>query len=282
MSWRRPQVSITIMLVVVWALTGCSATKLAYNQADWYLTREVSKVFCPTSEQRDALKREVVSFMRWHRRHELPLYAKDLRRLARGLERPVSRKLFDDAVAVVDRAWARAKRRLARPLVALGARLGTKQVACLAVKLRRDHDETLKELEASEDAFRARRADKVVDTVEKWVGDLSGSQRKKVRAAVGGRRAARSEARAQLNAGRRVAAVLGRRDASYKQTWLKAVFGRRYATFTTAERELMLRRDRRRRRMIRDLAVTLDASQRGRLKRKLLSFAEDFEALARQ
>lgn len=270
------------MLAVAWCLTGCSATKLAYNQADWYLTREVSKAFCPTSQQRAALKRAVTSFLKWHRRHELPRYAKDLRRLARGLERPVSRKLFDDAVAVVESAWERAKRKLARPIVDLGKSLGSKQASCLAVKLRRDHDEKLKELEASEAAFRARRADKVVSTAEKWVGDLSKSQRKKVRAAVGGRREARSEALAQLNAGRRVVAVLGRKDASTKQTWLKAVFGRRYATFTKAEREVMRRRDRRRRRMIRDLAVTLNRSQRDRLKRRLISFAEDFEALSRQ
>jgi hypothetical protein len=270
------------MLFVIWCLTGCSATKLAYNQADWYLTREVSKVFCPTSAQRAALKREVTSFMRWHRRHELPRYARDLRRLARGLERPVSRQLFDDAVAVVEGAWARTKRRLARPLIALGKNLGSKQVSCLAAKLRRDHDEKLKELEASEAAFKARRADKIVSTAEKWVDDLSKDQQRKVRAAVCGRREARAEALAQLHAGRRVAAVLGRQDARYKQTWLTAVFGRRYATFTKAEREVMLRRDRRRRRMIRDLAVTLNASQRRHLKRRFLSLAEDFEALARQ
>ena len=121
-----------LALPFVLLIFGCSSFRVAYNQADWYLAREVNKYLCPTSEQRGALERVAERFLRWHRRHELPRYAKVFRRVARALDRPVKKELLLETFNQIDQARQRASRRLAPDLVAFGLRLGEAQARCLA------------------------------------------------------------------------------------------------------------------------------------------------------
>jgi hypothetical protein len=261
-------------------LSGCSSFRIAYNQADWYLVRQVSKYICPTTKQRAALARATESFLRWHRRHELPRYARAFRRVASALDRPVKKKLLLETYDLIDRARERASRRMEPAVVALGLRLGDAQARCLASKLATEQRKRLGEL-GGEESYRRKHGEKVIDTFEDWVGALSAEQRAVSRSMLDSLPTARAVAVARLNKGLRLVGALRARDLGKKRRWLAAWVTDPFALYTPRERALMKRRHLRRREQLWRLVRTLSATQRKRFKDRLLAFARDFEALSR-
>lgn len=286
MTTRPPSVPIVLFVLVVLPSlgllsAGCSSTRLAYNNADWYLVREVSGQICPTDAQRDGLKRVVADLLRWHRRQELPRYARALRHVATEVRRgPVTHKLLLETYDVLDGARIRATRRLAGPLVAFGITLGGKQVGCIALKLDERHRERLAELEGSAAAYRARHGEKMVDRLEPWVGDLSAGQQATLTALLPSQAEARAVARAHLHKGLRLISALSSPHADKKRAWLRAWVTDPYALYSDAERRMLTRRDARNRAAIWPLVKGLTERQRLRFADKLLEYARDFEALA--
>lgn len=267
-------------LLLVLALAGCSSFRIAYGQADWYVARQISKAICPTSGQRTALKHVATEFFSWHRRHELPRYARAFRRIAGELDRPVSRQLLHETYALIDKARERASRQLDRPLVAFGMRLGPQQASCLASEVVAMQRKRLAELGGSEAAYREKHQQKLIDTIDDWIGDLSGKQQTIVSSVLDSQPRARAVAVARLNKGMRLVSALRSPDLRKKRKWLRGWVNDPYAFHTTAEVVMLKQRDHRRRAQLWQLVRTLSARQRKHFKQKLLSYAKDFEILA--
>jgi hypothetical protein len=262
-------------------LSSCSSFRIAYNQADWYLVRQVSKYICPTPEQRAALARVADGFLRWHRRHELPRYATAFRRIAAALDRPVKKELLLETYGLIDHARERASRRLEPAIVALGLRLGETQARCLAAKIAMGQRKRLGELGGDEESYRRKHGEKVIDTFEDWVGSLSEKQRAVSRSMLDSQPTARAVAVARLNKGMRLVSAIRARDPKKKRRWLKSWVTDPFALYTVKERALMKRRHRERREQLWGLVRTLTAAQRKRFKEKLVAYARDFEVLSR-
>ncbi|MEZ5663404.1 MAG: DUF6279 family lipoprotein [Burkholderiaceae bacterium] len=68
-----------VLLLLALALAGCSATRLAYNQAPtlayWWIDGHVDL----NNGQSDALRKDIDAFFAWHRRDALPAYTRLLR-----------------------------------------------------------------------------------------------------------------------------------------------------------------------------------------------------------
>ncbi len=279
---RRPLRTLALVAVIcVTCTSGCSSTRLAYNNADWYLVREIDKVLCPDSRQKEELERLVKGFFAWHRRHELPRYARSLRKVAGAVKRgPVTHKLLLEVYGILDGARVRATNRLKGPLVAFGMTLGRKQASCIAVKLAASRRERLDELKGSPAAYRVRHLKKMEDKLEPWIGDLDARQRRHLAALLPSQGQARATAQARFNKGLRFIAAVTSPAADKKRSWLRAWVSDPYALYATKERKLMKGREVRNKRLILPLAQALSAKQRGRFADKVLEYARDFEALA--
>lgn len=274
--------SFMIGLTLAALLSGCSSTRLAYNNASWLLTREIGKYACPPKKLRETLKRDMDQFLRWHRRHELPRYASALRRIARGLGSRVTRKLLEEIYATLEGARQRASRRAAKVLVRFGMSLGSRQAGCLAVKLQAGHKKRLVEMLGSREDYLDRVTEKIVDTLEPWMGAPTKAQRALITGMIPPQPRARAVAAARYKKGLRLVAAIISRDRVKKRAWLERWVTDPYALYTVQERTLLKGRDRRNRERLLPVARTLSAAQRKKLAGKLLDYARDFDVLARQ
>lgn len=278
----RPRIALALGLLAALPSGGCSSVRIAYESASWFLVRELDKALCLEREQRAGLRRSVEGLLRWHRQHELPRYAELLRRVVRGLEKPVTRELLRATIDGLDQARRRAVRAAEAPLLRFGLSLGPRQAGCLAVAVARRRAESERDERANPEAHRARERRKTVARLEDWVGELSASQRALVARLTPARDEAAASSRARLNRWMRLVSALSSRDPARKRGWLRAWIGDPDGLFSDEERTIIRRERVANEARLWQLLQTLDASQRGRLARRLGGYAADLEALARR
>lgn len=80
-----------LVVVAAGVLAGCGAVmRIAYNNGDFALRLMANDYFDPQGEQQDVLRAQLARFHEWHRREELPVYARTFQsaaeRTARGLK----------------------------------------------------------------------------------------------------------------------------------------------------------------------------------------------------
>jgi Family of unknown function (DUF6279) len=83
MPHRRLSVPLLFfpLLVLLLALQGCSAVKLAYNQADTVLYWRLDSYVDLNEDQAPRVREGLAQFQQWHRRSQLPAYAALLARV---------------------------------------------------------------------------------------------------------------------------------------------------------------------------------------------------------
>src|SRR2546423_10712058 len=97
---RSPTRPTKTLLVVAACLcvAGCAGVvRVAYNNSDFALRMMADRYFDLQSEQEDYLQKQLAHFHEWHRREELPIYARTLSGAADRIKRGVQRE---------DVAWA--------------------------------------------------------------------------------------------------------------------------------------------------------------------------------
>lgn len=265
-------------------LSGCSATRLVYNNADWLLQRELVKHTCPTEAQQDWLKLQLVSLHRWHRRQELPRYVRALRRLTRALDRPLTRPAVEALFDELDGARRRLSQRLAAPAAVYLEGLAAPQIACLVRQQQLWTTRLRRELRGPAEGYVARQRDKLEDRLDDWMGDLSLAQRGAVDRLLRARRPAHGVvARAWSSWGRRLVAVLRKAGPRLARTRrLRQAMTDRAALYSQRERAAVLAWSRSNRQLTWAAARLMTATQRARLKLKLATLAKDLQALSNQ
>ena len=63
-----------LILVLAFALVGCSSTKLAYRYADWGIVWWVEDYVTLTADQKQQLNSDIEQLRQWHCSAELPRY----------------------------------------------------------------------------------------------------------------------------------------------------------------------------------------------------------------
>jgi hypothetical protein len=172
---------ITLLLVVIF-LNGCSAFRLAYDNADAYLRWRAGNYLDVHGEAADDLHERIDGFLAWHRATALPDYARLTDEAARRLGDGLSR---EDVVWGYDSVRMHARRSLreaAERIAPLLDRLSEEQVKHMESRLGEDNRRFAREnLRGSENERRKRRAERMMDRLEDWVGSLSEAQVKRVR-----------------------------------------------------------------------------------------------------
>ncbi len=165
------------LLAVALALQGCSAIKIAYNQAPelayWYLDGYVDF----SGNQMVQVKDELARLQAWHRQSQLPIYVDTLQKLQQEVPANISSErvcgIYSDLrkklMAVSDRAEP--------AIAALASSIETQQVAQIEKRFAKSNAEYIDDyIEASAKASRKKRYKQAVDRAEMVYGRLDDAQ----------------------------------------------------------------------------------------------------------
>jgi Family of unknown function (DUF6279) len=163
-------------------LAGCTALRLAYDNADTYLLFRAKSYLDLDAKASDELDERIDEFFAWHRRTALPQYARISEEAAKRVTRGLSR---EDLVWGYDSLLAHARQSLriaAERVAPLLDRLTPQQVAYMEKRFAEDNRKFAREyLRGSEAERRKRRARRLEERLEDWVGNLSSMQAEKVK-----------------------------------------------------------------------------------------------------
>lgn len=170
------------LLVLAGALYGCSTLRFAYENADTYLRWRLGSYLDVQGEAAEELDERIDSFLDWHRAHALPKYA----RIAAESGQRFGDKLSpEDLVWAYDTVMTQARESLrigAEKVAPMLDRLTPKQVAHMEQRFAEENRKFAREyLRGSERERKRRRALRIIDRLEDWVGTLSQAQAERVK-----------------------------------------------------------------------------------------------------
>jgi hypothetical protein len=169
-------------ILAVLALAGCSGVRMVYDNVDTFIRWRLLQFLDVHGEQADELDESIGRFLRWHRAQALPKYARDADEAARRLSRGLSP---EDIVWGYDASVAHARESLrvaVDQLAPLLDRLSPEQLRHMEQRIAEENRKFAREnLRGGERERRERRAQRIVERLEEWVGGLSKAQVERVR-----------------------------------------------------------------------------------------------------
>lgn len=181
MTNRCGKIGIITCLLV---LSACSSTTFVYNRLDivlpWYLDDYVEL----DNEQEQQLDNLLQPFLAWHRQEELPQYVALLDRIESSLGQQLT---GDDIAAIyedIQAGWLRLEAKSLDWLLTMGASLSDRQVTDMMAHLEEQQQDYEKEyLGRSERKYRKETDDRLLDSMQDYLGRLDKSQRNRLREA---------------------------------------------------------------------------------------------------
>ena len=171
-----------LLLLAAVALAGCSGVRIAYDNADTIIRWRLLQFLDVHDAQADELDERIARFLRWHRANALPKYARDAEEAARRLGDGLSQ---DDLNWGYDVALAHAResvRAAAEQVAPLLDQLDAEQIWHMEQRIAEENRKFAREnLRGSERERRQRRAERIAQRMEEWVGTLSKAQVERVR-----------------------------------------------------------------------------------------------------
>lgn len=284
----RPTRDILLPLLLLALATGCSSTRLAYNNADWLIKREIARDSCPSSDQEDWLEAELDKLHVWHRRQELPRYALTLRQVAAGLapgQSEASRqqalgRLFDG----LEQAGRRFGARLAGPAGTYLSTLSGKQHQCMTRGMIRRYGKYAADLRLSHARYIRRQRDKLEDRLDDWIGDLTVAQQREVDRLIAQRKRTHHKVTlAWRTWSWRVITMLQRTaSVAERARQVRAAIKDRFHLYNKPERAVLRQWDEANRQITRAVVRLMSGAQRTRLNARLLNLAGALEAISRE
>ena len=175
---RRIIVLCLLAAATLTALAGCTATRLAYQQApqlsQWWLDGH----FDFDDAQSVQVREEIDAFFEWHRRHELPRYGDLLRRWQAMAQRDIGAdEVCAEFEVIRDRLWHAGERSL-EPFTRLLLRLGPRQIDYLQSRQARSNEAFARDFLRGPPARRLEhRLEQAVSRSERLYGTLDERQR---------------------------------------------------------------------------------------------------------
>jgi hypothetical protein len=266
-------------------LTGCSAVQFSYNHAEGLLRYKLNDYVDLDESQTEAFKQRLGRVQDWHRGNELPLYVAFLQSARDRFVRGATRADLDWALVELRKRYRIAIARAATDAAPLLATLSDDQLRSIEKGLARDESKFRREWLSGNPARRERYvAERLIDRIEEWTGDLNDAQRAQVGAFVRAhpglnelriqeRRRWQKEALELVRQHRgkpaelapKLAALFSDPDARRSDQYNREM--RRYESDLC---DLLLALER-----------TLDSEQRARALGRIDRYAEDFRALTR-
>ena len=265
------------------SLAACSATRVAYDNADTLLRFMASRYLDLDAAQSEDLTRRIARFHQWHRSNELPAYAALLRSASQRAAAGITAEDVAWGLANVRLRYRRFAAKAAEDAAPVLATLANAQLAALERKFAENNEKYAKEFVPSDDKERRRRQLKrMLERFRDFAGDLTPDQQARIgRFALAHERhvALRFEDRQRLQ--RELVALLEqRREPQELSRQLAEMFTRPEARRSEEFIEEDTRWEEDLGRLIVDLDRSLSPKQRAHVVRRLSDYAEDFSVLA--
>ena len=270
---------VTLALAGMLLIAACSTLRLAYDNAPIYVKYRAGQYFDVQGAQDHELAERIDAFFAWHREAALPEYALVAEEAAVRLGKGLSR---DDLVWGYDSLVAHARQSLraaAQRIAPLLDRLTPEQAAYMEHGFAKDNRKFEREnLRGSEEERRKRRAQRVEERLEDWVGNLSQAQVERVRqysarAPLYDEMRYRDRQRFQAEVAGMVRARRAHELLPERLAWWERGRDPAYEQASQANRQEFFA-------LLLDLDRSLSEAQRARARDNLRRYAGDFAALA--
>ena len=272
-----------LLAISTLALGACSATRVAYDNADAMLRFMASSYLDLDAGQSEDLKPRIARFHQWHRANELPVYAGLLHSASQRASQGITTEDVAWGLASVRARYRRFAAKAAEDAAPVLATLVPAQLAALERKFAENNEKYAKEFLSSDDRQRRRAQGKrMLERFRDFAGELTSEQEARIERFVTVHErhlVLRFEDRQRWQRDL-VAALREQRDPRE--------LGRRLAEmFIKPElrrSEEFLREDKRwdedLGQLVADLDRSLSPGQRAHVVRRLSDYAEDFAVLA--
>lgn len=272
-----------LLLAVCAPLASCSATRIAYDNANTVLRFMASSYLELDDAQAEDLGQRIARFHQWHRASELPVYAALLRSASARAAGGITAEDVAWGLANVRARYRRLAAKAAEDAAPVLMTLSSAQLAALERKFAENNEKYARKFLAADDAERrGAQAKRMLGHFRDFAGRLTPDQEARIeRFALAHERHVflRFEDRRRWQQ-QAVAALVRRRSAPELGRALAETFEkpelRRSEEFIGEDE----RWDEDLGRLIVDLDRSLSAEQRARVVRRLSGYAEDFAALA--
>ena len=176
---RRSMTSVLFVALI--SLTGCSANRLLYNQADTFIRWAADDYVDLTREQQVVFDQRLDDFLVWHRNEELPRYREFIITSLATLDGGVT---LDEAVVIsedIDLAADRFQAQFVELLLATAVDLSDEQIQDFLAELDRNQAEYAEErLVRDTETYYEDSAKTMTDLVKRLMGRLSREQRAEI------------------------------------------------------------------------------------------------------
>jgi hypothetical protein len=166
-----------IAAVAALLLAGC-ATKLFYERLDFFIGWRLGDYVTLKQEQNLQFKGAFAQLWKWHRTHELPLYAQDLREMARTLDgRAITASQVAERSARFQAHWERLMEQSVNSMCDLTKSLDDAQAREILEGVDDDIADFRKEyVEPSEKDLRRKAQKRTAKWIKRWTGPLNDTQ----------------------------------------------------------------------------------------------------------
>lgn len=182
----RRAIPLAALLAAALLLAACSAIRIGYNQADTLLGYKADEYFDLEGVQRDEFARRIERLLAWHRREQLPDYARFLEEAKRRAERGPTRA---DVEWFVESVKARVRTLAAQGAADAAAMLATvtpDQIRHLQGQWERDNAKFVREhrLKGTREERSRAQVRRTLEQVKDWYGSLTVEQENRITALV--------------------------------------------------------------------------------------------------
>lgn len=177
---KNPFLSALIGLLFLLLLSGCSVVSLAYDYADWMMLWRIDHYFDTSPQQEGKLEQHVKELHRWHRTHELPLYAKFLRDIQQQVKTGLSSETLDHTMLNYQELRAHLARQIAFHGASFLINLQPEQQTYFQAVLKEENHDLQKDFGDTPEGRVAKRMESVMSILEFWVGEVSEAQTKTI------------------------------------------------------------------------------------------------------
>jgi len=170
-----------LLAISALALAACSATRLAYDNADTMLRFMASSYLDLDAAQSDDLTPRIARFHQWHRSNELPVYAALLRSASQRAARGITAEDVAWGLGNVRSRYRRLAARAAEDGAPVLATLASAQLAALEHKFAENNEKYARQFLPSDHKERRRaQLKRMLERFRDFAGDLTPDQEARI------------------------------------------------------------------------------------------------------
>jgi len=262
---------------------SCNSIKFAYNQADWLVLNQINKIACLDSDQSNKVENEIDSFLAWHRKSELPVYAQNLRKLGNALNAgPLNKDIYEQTQSFFETTQDRTITKIKPFLVDFLASIPPKQIKCTISNIEEKNKDNQEEMDMDRDKYYEKVKEEMTEHAENWLGSVTDEQVAMIDTVIPPQEEEETYKKITERRKEYFTKLLLNPDIELKKKKMLELIENPDSFYTEQELVLVKKRRERSKNGLWKLAQTLTEEQRKTLAETLLEYAEDFEELSEE